>query len=59
MRQALLEHNAKVYIASRNKEKADGAISDLHAMTGKDAMWIDLDLSSLASVRHAAKEFLS
>jgi len=56
---ALLEHNAKVYMASRSKEKADAAISELKAQTGKEAIFLELDLSSLASVRKAAEEYLS
>jgi len=56
---ALLEHNAKVYMASRSKEKADAAISELKAQTGKEAIFLELDLSSLASIRKAAEEYLS
>ncbi|KAJ7267280.1 NAD(P)-binding protein [Mycena rebaudengoi] len=56
---ALLEHNAKVYMASRNREKAQAAVADIHASTGKHAIFLQLDLSDLASVRAAAKEFLS
>lgn len=58
MQQALLEHNAKVYMGSRSKSKADAAIKDLKAATGKEAIFLELDLSSLASVRRAADEFL-
>ncbi|EPS99625.1 NAD-binding protein [Fomitopsis schrenkii] len=56
---ALLDHNAKVYMASRSKEKADAAIKELQQQTGKEAIFLELDLSSLASVRKAAEEFLS
>ncbi|OBZ71335.1 hypothetical protein A0H81_08860 [Grifola frondosa] len=56
---ALLEHNAKVYMASRSKNKADAAIAELKTLTGKEAIFLELDLSSLASVRKAANEFLS
>ena len=56
--QALLEHNAKVYMASRSKEKADAAIKDLQQQTGKEAIFLELDLSNLASVRKAAEEFM-
>lgn len=55
----MLEHDAKVYIAVRNKEKAEKAISELKEVTGKDAIFLELDLASLASVRKAAQEFLS
>ena len=57
--QVLLQHNAKVYLAARSKSKANAAIADLKAATGKDAIFIELDLSSLASVRQAAEQFLA
>ncbi|KAF9465125.1 hypothetical protein BDZ94DRAFT_1307286 [Collybia nuda] len=56
--QALLEHNAKVYIATRNQASAEAAIKELKALTGKDAHFIHLDLEDLPSVRKAAEEFL-
>ncbi|KAJ7097648.1 NAD(P)-binding protein [Mycena epipterygia] len=55
----LLEHNAKVYMASRNPQKARTAIEELYATTGKRAVFLHLDLSDLASVKAAATEFLS
>lgn len=54
----LLERNAKVYMASRSKDKATEAISRLKDETGKEAIFLELDLGSLASVRKAAQEFL-
>lgn len=57
--QALLNHNAKVYLAARNRPKAEQAVKDLKEATGKDAIFLELDLSSIASVRKAASEFLS
>ena len=45
-------------MAARNKQKAEAAIADLKEQTGKEAIWLELDLASLASVRHAAKEFM-
>ncbi len=56
--QALLEHNAKVYLAARSKEKAEAAIRELQQETGKEAIFLPLDLSSLASVRESAADFL-
>ena len=56
---ALLAHNAKVYLAARNKEKATRAIAALKEETGKDAIFLALDLASLASVKRAAEEFLA
>ncbi|EKM52469.1 uncharacterized protein PHACADRAFT_260900 [Phanerochaete carnosa HHB-10118-sp] len=55
---ALLQHNAKVYLAARSRSKAEAAIKDLKDATGRDAIFLELDLSSLASVRKAAEEFL-
>ncbi|TCD68603.1 hypothetical protein EIP91_010394 [Steccherinum ochraceum] len=54
---ALLNRNAKVYMAARSKGKAEEAIKELKEATGKDAHFLALDLSSLASVRRAAEEF--
>lgn len=42
----------------RNKEKADKAIAELKEATGKEAIFLELDLASLASVRKSAQEFL-
>ncbi|GJE89083.1 NAD(P)-binding protein [Phanerochaete sordida] len=55
---ALLQHNAKVYLAARSRPKAEAALKDLKEATGKDAIFLELDLSSLASVRKTANEFL-
>ncbi|KAF5350745.1 hypothetical protein D9758_010401 [Tetrapyrgos nigripes] len=54
---ALLEHNAKVYLAARNQAKAEAAIEDIRQKTGKEAIWLKLDLSDLKSVKAAAEEF--
>lgn len=56
--QALLEHNAKVYMASRSPEKAKKAIEALKRDTGKEAVFLELDLASYASIHKAAAEFL-
>ncbi|KAG8941421.1 hypothetical protein FRC04_004214 [Tulasnella sp. 424] len=56
---ALLNKNAKVYMASRSKSRAEEAIADLRQETGKEAIFLELDLASLAKVTKAAKEFLS
>jgi len=56
----LLKKNAKVYLAARSKTKADAAIEELKQATGgKEAIFLELDLSSLAAVKKAADEFLS
>ena len=55
---SLLRHNAKVYMASRNAEKAKAAIDELKKDTGREAHFLQLDLSSLKGIRKAAEEFL-
>jgi len=56
---ALLLRNAKVYMASRSQQLAEVAIAKLKSETGKEAIFLELDLSSLASVRKATDEFNS
>ncbi|KAI0791664.1 NAD(P)-binding protein [Abortiporus biennis] len=58
---ALLNKNAKVYIAGRNKEKADIAVAELKTTTTGtvEPVFLELDLSSLKSVKKAAETFLS
>lgn len=50
--------NAKVYIAAWGKEKSLAAIDELKQETGKEALFLPLDLSDLKSVKAAAQEFL-
>ena len=57
--QALLQHNARVYLAARSKEKAENAIASLKEATGKEAIFLELDLGSLSAVKKSADEFLS
>ena len=45
-------------MASRSAEKAQAAIEDLKKDTGKEAHFLQLDLSSLKGVRKATEEFL-
>ena len=54
-----MARNAKVYVASRSAEKAKAAIAELKTGTGKEAVFLSLDLTSLKSVRHAVEEYLS
>ncbi|ELU35905.1 short chain dehydrogenase domain-containing protein [Rhizoctonia solani AG-1 IA] len=55
---ALLNKNAKVYLAARSKSRADDAIEWLKSETnGKAPIFLELDLGNLASVRKAAEEF--
>ena len=56
--QALLNKNAKVYLAARNERKALAAIEDLQRQTGKTAHFLHLDLASLKSVKTSAETFL-
>ena len=55
---ALLQHNAKVYLAARSRSKAEEAIKDLKDATGKEPIFLELDLADLASVKRAADTFL-
>ena len=45
-------------MASRSREKAEAAIAQLKDETGREAVFLELDLGSLASVRKAAAEVL-
>jgi len=55
--QVLLEKNAKVYLAARSEARAKAAIAELLGETGKEAIWLELDLSSFQSIEKAAAEF--
>jgi retinol dehydrogenase-12 len=46
-------------LAARSPERANKAIEELKSATGKEAIFLQLDLSDLPSVRKAAEEFLS
>lgn len=54
-----MKHNAKVYIATYNEDKSAEVISDLKAETGKEAIFLKLDLSDFKSIKAAADEFKS
>jgi NAD(P)-dependent dehydrogenase (short-subunit alcohol dehydrogenase family) len=54
---ALLSKRAKVYIASHNKERTEAAIQELKAATTNEAIFLELDLASLKSVKAAAETF--
>lgn len=46
-----------MYIASRNEARTKAAIAELLGETGKEAIWLELDLSSFRSIEKAAEEF--
>lgn len=53
-------HNAKVYLATRDEQKARKAIAELKVETdGKEALFLKLDLADLGNARSAAEEFLA
>ncbi|KIK26258.1 hypothetical protein PISMIDRAFT_676035 [Pisolithus microcarpus 441] len=58
---ATVEHlarkGAKVYMASRNKEKAEAAIAKLKALGLEHVVWLELDLSDPRNAKTAAQEF--
>jgi len=47
-----------VYLACRDKEKTERVIRQLEEETSREAIFIQLDLASLSSVKAAAEEFL-
>ncbi|KAF7288551.1 NAD(P)-binding protein [Mycena chlorophos] len=53
----LLKHNAKVYVGARSEEKATKAIASLKEQTGKEAVFLRLDLADLPSIKSAVEEF--
>ncbi|KAJ6598270.1 NAD(P)-binding protein [Mycena vulgaris] len=55
---ALLQHNAKVYMACRSRAKAEAAISELHKVTGREAIFLEVDLADLPSIKAASEVFL-
>jgi retinol dehydrogenase-12 len=57
--QALLDHNAKVYIAGRDESKGSKTIGELKAQTSKQAHFLKLDLGNLKSIKAAAEELAS
>ncbi|KAF7369180.1 hypothetical protein MVEN_00245200 [Mycena venus] len=56
---ALLQHNAKVYLACRSRRKAEETIAELRDLTGKEAIFLELDLANLSSIKAASEKFLS
>jgi len=56
---ALLARNAKVYLAGRSQEKVEQAIKDLKEQTGKEGIFLKLDLADLKSIKFSAEEFQS
>ena len=53
--QVLLNHNATVYLAAHGVTKANAAITE----TGKEAIFLQLDLTDIPRVHKLAEEFLS
>ena len=46
-------------MASRDEGRARQAIEELKSATGKEAIFLQLDLSDLTAVRKSAEEFLA
>ncbi|KAJ7743583.1 NAD(P)-binding protein [Mycena metata] len=55
----LLLKNAKVYLGARSPEKAADALRRLEEETRKTAIFLQLDLADLSSVRRAAESYLA
>ncbi|KAG6849931.1 hypothetical protein H0H93_003460 [Arthromyces matolae] len=47
-----------VYIAARNKQKTEEAIKDLKDSTGKEAIFLHVDLADLPTIKAGAEDFL-
>jgi short-subunit dehydrogenase len=45
-------------MASRSQSKAEDAIKELKEQTGKEALFLKLDLGDLKSIKSSAAEFL-
>jgi retinol dehydrogenase-12 len=56
--QALLDRNAKVYIAGRDETKGSEALLWLKTQTGKDAHFLQLDLANLKTVKASAEQYI-
>ena len=54
----MLEHGARVYVASRDEKRALAAIDELFDQTGRKARFLRLDLADLTSIKAGATEFL-
>ena len=55
----LLRKGATVYLAARSRSKAEAAIQELQAATGKTALFLQLDLADLDAVKRAVEDFRS
>ena len=47
-----------MYLASRSKQRAEDAIADLKKQTGKEAIFLELDLANLKGIKKSAETFL-
>ncbi|EJD50485.1 NAD(P)-binding protein [Auricularia subglabra TFB-10046 SS5] len=56
---ALLKKGGKVYMGSRDRAKAEEAIAELETLSGRRAIFLELDLANLRSVKRAAGEYMS
>jgi NAD(P)-dependent dehydrogenase (short-subunit alcohol dehydrogenase family) len=56
--QALLDHNAKVYVAGRDEKKGIEAMQWLKTETGKEAHFLKLDLADLKAVKASAEQYM-
>ncbi|KAJ3773147.1 NAD(P)-binding protein [Lentinula raphanica] len=54
----LLIKGCDVWLAARSKAKAEPVIAELKEVTGKEAYFLELDLSDLDAIKEAAEKFL-
>ncbi|KAJ6149622.1 Short-chain dehydrogenase/reductase SDR [Penicillium samsonianum] len=56
----LAMHNPKIYMGGRNAGRAEEAILDIkRELPSADIAFLEMDLASFASIKHAAESFLS
>ena len=53
----LLLKGCTVWLAARSKSKGEEAIAELKKETGKEALFLSLDLSDLKAVKESAEKF--
>lgn len=52
-----MKKNAKVYAACRSRSNAEEAIDQLRQETGKEAIFLELDLANLKKIKQAVEVY--
>lgn len=53
----LLLKGCTVWLSARSRSKAEAAINELKEETGKEALFLELELSDLKAVKESAEKF--